>query len=885
MGIRNKARRRQPGIPLIFLVALALIWLATPRSAQTVDFTEDEYATIELGIPAGGSTNSDGTGTATIYSGVTVNDAGGLEAVYVNDGVPNLWTIENHGSLISEDTHSVLINTTCTLNNTGTILSELLTGVYVDFSNSMTFELNNSAGGLIQGDASGVSFNSTAIGSTGIVVNNGTIIGDVGIEVFDAATTLTNNGTITGLAGVAVRLGDAEDSNSYTLDNYGIIIGINDGFTAAVQFGAGADVITLQDGCRVSGGDIDTGNGDDTLTIMTGAQIINGNFAGQDCFDLLKLDGGGSGAVTWYVDDFEDIAKYGTGRWTLETALYLGFAGTVTIWEGDLGVNTDVYELGAAVEIKAAGTLSGNGSLNSGITSSGTIAPGNGADDPIGTLAVAGAVDMGTGAMAVDIGANGRSDLLDLIGTATVTAADLYVNEYTAIPDGELIDVILAASVIGSFGSLVQGSDLLVTFSQEPTGSSLGIRTTRDPYSKYAEGEDQTEVADALLLSVGDCSEDLGTVLAYIDFLPTEQDLQNAYEQLQPKPYAIHPDLILQSASFYRNTVNNRLAVRRREPAASPDFGDSTAPQIASTEYTGAMDPYYGSGGTIDTTIIPTINSKWELYSQYFSYWGEENQSSADFEYESFTFGTLLCLDRRFGRKLVSGIFAAAEISDIGWSATGKDGSKISFAVGPYLSYSKDRLVVEGSLSGSTNWFDNDRLIGINDLVRSAEAGYFGYDAAAQISTLYELGKGNLSLTPIVRLHYDFIYLDSFEEQGADSVNLIVSDRRIHSLGHEIGTAMAYRIEIGSWVVRPEIGAGWFHEYLDTRRDIRSSLTGAPDNSFTIATPIPPGNNFRWQAGIGLARGQSLSGTLIYEGELYESSWHHSLRAGLAYHY
>ena len=334
--------------------------------------------------------------------------------------------------------------------------------------------------------------------------------------------------------------------------------------------------------------------------------------------------------------------------------------------------------------------------------------------------------------------------------------------------------------------------------------------------------------------------------------------------------------------------VNNRLAARRREPALSPGFDGSTASQTvpALTEYSAAMDSYSESGGTVAITVeMPTKNGKWELYSQYFSYLGQENQSSSGSEYESLTFGTLLGLDRQFGRKVVSGFFTGAEISDIIWSETGNNGSKISLALGPYLSFYKNRFVVEGSLTGSANWFNNDRLISINDLVRSAEAGYAGYDMAAQISTLYELRKGGFSLTPVGRLHYDFIYMDAFEEQGADSVNLIVSDRLVHSLGHEIGTAIAYNIEVGSWLVRPEIGAGWFHEYLDTRRDIRSSLTGAPDNSFTIATSAPPGNTFRWQAGIGFAQGQSLSSTLMYAAELYEKIWNHSLRAGLTYRY
>ena len=545
MAIKNKAHWQQSGIPLVFLIALSLTLLAIPVPAETVvDITEDQDATIELGDFF---TPTDIFGTATIYSGVTVNDAGGLEAVIVNDSTDDdPWTIENHGSLISEDADSVYINTNCTVNNNGTILSELLAGVYVLADPGTLIELNNSAGGLIQGGASGVSFDLSNNG-TGVINNNGTIIGDVGIQVYDGATTttLTNTGTITGLAGSAVILGDNLDTNTYTLDNSGTITGNDPFLNQAVALGSGDDWIILQDGSRVIGGDIATGLGNNTLTVMTGAQMINGNFEGQGV-DLLNLDGNGTGAVTWDVFDFENLFKTGTGRWTLETLLALIGAGTITISEGDLGVNTVVTGLGSAVTIAAPGTLSGNGSLDSGINSDGTIAPGNGADDPFGTLDVTGDVAFNAASvMAVDIGANGRRDLLNLTGTATVNgAADIDVNEYTAIPHGDLIDVILATSVSGPFAPLVQDPpSLLVTFSQQALGDRIRILTARIAYSTFAETDNQSRVADALLQSVGDCTEDLGTVLAYIDFLPTEQDLQNAYEQLQPKPYAIHPDL------------------------------------------------------------------------------------------------------------------------------------------------------------------------------------------------------------------------------------------------------------------------------------------------------------------------------------------------------
>ena len=128
MEKRDQACRRQLGPSLLFLAFLFFNLLPAPLSAQTVDITEDQNLTVELGLGTSGP-DSDGSGTATIYSGVTVNDSAGFEAVIVNENPDNdLWTVVNSGSLISEDSDSVYIYTSCTLVNYGTILSESLAG-------------------------------------------------------------------------------------------------------------------------------------------------------------------------------------------------------------------------------------------------------------------------------------------------------------------------------------------------------------------------------------------------------------------------------------------------------------------------------------------------------------------------------------------------------------------------------------------------------------------------------------------------------------------------------------------------------------------------------------------------------------------------------------
>ena len=636
------------------------------------------------------------------------------------------------------------------------------------------------------------------------------------------------------------------------------------------------------------------GQGDDIVELRTGTQIINGDIDGGDFgggTDTLKLNG--SGTVTWGIYWFENLDKTGSRRWTLAYDLDLSDdagLGNTTITAGDLGVNAVLTS--AVVNVGAVGTLSGNGTIDGSITNNGTISPGNGSDSLFGAFAVqTGDVNfVGAGnTMAVDIGAQGTGDLLDIQNGTAAGSGTIQVNEVTAIPGG----------VVGNVTVITTGTPLTVTFGAGPLPLKPGltsfivqfwpqynpndftITTVRTPYSNFAATDNQAQVAEALYDSVGLSTGDLGRVLAHLDFLPL-QDLQNAFEELQPKAYAIHPSLVLQEADFFSSNVAGRLRDRRQESidSASPGGAQPENTSDPVTQERFIADPLDYTTDVSEPVSLSAEQSRWRIYAQTYARWSEAKADESVEGFDAVTFGTFFGTDRYIGQSLIGGICLGIGVTDIGTSNAGSNGSKLSLRFGPYFSYFRDGFVLEGSVTGSANWFGNRRSIDITGLSRTAEGSYDSYDLAAELATLYQLKFWGFTLAPELRLMYDYIYLNDFQETGADSINLVVFDRQVHSLNHRLGGRLGYDIKSAKSSLRPEAWFGWTHKYFDDEQVVRAGLAGAPQNDFTISTPGTPRDTLHWGAGITLSLATVVSSYLRYQAEIYQDVWNQSIRGG-----
>jgi hypothetical protein len=308
---------------------------------------DDDAVVIAATVPNNdpiidGQTNGAVLQTLTVHAGATLTVG---SFTFIATAVTNDGTIAGT-SPFGNATGVEIFNGAGTLTNSGTITGDVNgDGVVLRAGGTIT----NSQPGIITGGTDGVDTGTllsatitnegqitgtggdgVLIGTGGAITNSatGVILGaTAGVQSSGAATTVTNSGKIsgTGSKSVGVLFSDSPGKIfDNTLINNGTIIGNG---AAAVQFGAGNDVLVLWAGASFTGL-VDGGAGTNTLELAAGAA---GRLAGLGSsfthFGPLLIDAG----AKWTLVDTAHNAFGGnsiTGLTSLDTIDLAGFAFT-----------------------------------------------------------------------------------------------------------------------------------------------------------------------------------------------------------------------------------------------------------------------------------------------------------------------------------------------------------------------------------------------------------------------------------------------------------------------------------------------------------------------------------------------------------------------------
>ncbi|KAA0689538.1 autotransporter domain-containing protein [Neorhizobium sp. P12A] len=273
---------------------------------------------------------SDTDVTVTNYEGGTIIGRNGSGVGSDGNG-----TVTNYGTItgaiddnsVNGDGDGVDIDGFATIKNYGTIQGIGAKGEKDGSIN--TSEGVATGGGVIQN----LSSNAVISGAT-----NGILVDDSNAGNAPNATQITNMGTIRGQAGFGIKLIGVQND---TITNSGLIEGDNG---LAIDMGDGNDTLNIQAGSRIVG-TIDGGAGTDTVTLNG-----SGTFAGAQNFEFLDVQ---------------------SGNWILTGSQ--SYSGGVSLAGGTLSVDGT---LDATLNVGAGSVLNGNGTLGSAVIA-GTIAPGH----------------------------------------------------------------------------------------------------------------------------------------------------------------------------------------------------------------------------------------------------------------------------------------------------------------------------------------------------------------------------------------------------------------------------------------------------------------------------------------------------------------------------
>jgi len=626
--------------------------------------------------------------------------------------------------------------------------------------------------------------------------NNAILIDDSSGGGAFAATTINNAGTIRGEDGFGIRIiGDQND----TLTNSGLIEG-TDGLA------------------------VDLGGGDDTLNVRTGAQFV-GLVDGGEGTDTISLDGTGTFGGG---SNFEYL-NVESGSWTLTGAQ--DYSGGVNVKAGRLSVDGT---LGGVLTVGAGSVLDGTGRLGS-VTVAGTIAPGH----SIGTLTVNGDYAQTAGSTyAVEVNAEGKSDLIDVTGRATLAGMVAVTPAAGTYETGTRYTILSAAGgVSGSYDTLSSPSTLFADFAlaYDPSNVYLDVTRSAVAYADVAVTQNQRQTAAGL--------ESLGSgnlLYEAIAALPDAVSAQTAFDSLSGEIQASTKSGLIEDSRFVRDAVNERLRAA---------FAGNTAP--AATE------------GLV-------------FWSEGYGAWGESTGSSADMDRSSggFFIGGDVALNDIWRAGFAGGYGRSS--FDIDDRASSADADTYTLAA-----YAGAEIGAFGLRFGAAHsWHDVDtsRAIGFAGFADRAEASYDARTAQLFGEAGYTIRHGAASFEPFAGLAYVNLHTDAFSESGRAGLGFAsdTTDVTYTTLGLRAATAL----DLGGMAARLHGTLGWQHAFGDTTPTARAAFAGG--SGFTVeGVPIAE-DAALLKAGFDIDLSGAASLDISYTGRLAEDIKDHGFGARLS---
>lgn len=791
----------QVGASNLSLASVAL----SGGEGKTVNFNGDIYATTL-------SFSSDGT--AIIASGKSITG-----------DVDNLSSTANLGTLtLSGGNQAVSGNIGAT---------DALKEVIVD-SGTATF------GGNIASETLTVTSNGTAIIASGKNVT-------ADVNSFHGQGTLTLAGgdqVITGDVGTASQswLGTVNIGGSGTATFNGAVktkyfnvtddreIVFNDSVTTLNDFTLSADsTVTLADGkdMTLGSGGMTSQSGQGTLT-LSGDHTITGNIGstlvGNNGLKLITV---GNGAVS-INGDVRALAVNFAGDNELTIGSGYGITGSVTTALNNTGTLTfagatstggTIGALGQALKIlnfNGATTLSNDiYAANTYIKSGSTVAMAmdtaitgnltlNNASDAVldlglNTLTLAGNYTQSDDSRLKISLSDADWGRVDATGSPNISAlSTLDVDVTGLLTHGAAFTVIDCAS-FGSIGELnIVWDSPLFNIRRTTSNEDLIIHVTR--FKTYAEmglNPNAVAVGQALDSILSSATGDMRTILGSLDAMESQQQISAALDSMEPVTDG--------AQTAISNNVMNK-------------FVGTTILRLQDSKI---------EEGKAEKVV--ELNPQNDIWAQFYGDYAHQGKRGLSNGYRARMWGTVVGIDRLFREgALRLGFAQGFGFSKIrskdNYGRTGID----SYQTGFYGEYqAKDSpFILDAVLTYGYNQYDSSRHVAVGGLNRTAQSDYDGQQFSSYLEAGYKIEKNGFDIIPLLALNYTHLYLSSYAETGADSLNLSVNSQQYDSLEPGVGLRLSKAFENKTGIITPEIRFRYFYDTINDKQQTIATFAG-----------------------------------------------------------
>jgi T5SS/PEP-CTERM-associated repeat protein len=533
-----------------------------------------------------------------------------------------------------------------------------------------------------------------------------------------------------------------------------------------------------------------------------------------------------------------------TGDATVTTAMVVDNSSTVSI-NGTLTTPTLTLNLGSRVQ--------GTGTLNGSLEVNGTLAPGN---SP-GTFFLAGGnLTMGAGSTwDQEIFSTSVFDVVNVTGgtallngtmniTPTAGGSLQYGNQYNFLTaDG---------GITGTFSSIVAPSGYRGRLIN--SGTVAGILVAPSSYTLVAQSPNQARVAGALDGFISATSGDRLTVSTALDRLGAGA-YSSAFEQMMPSIYSSLPTLAFNTA----NALNTKLFERIWLMQVAGLSGAAVA----------------GDSPTQNNDNNPLglkADQNWSPFVDANGIFASANSGGALDTYNAQNGGVTTGGMYKFLPNLMAGGYAGYQYTHAGYDgSTSMEDNAARFGLlaswaGDTCYRNTDNIYLNGLVGGQMHNYNVDRQIVFSDINRTANATPTGGELDSAVQVGYNIREGGFTFGPQASLQYTYLGVGSFNESGADSLDLSVDSFNSSSMMFTLGGQGAYRIEVDEdFAVIPMADASWQHECLQNSYGIQSAFaTGGPSESFNFQSSAPLRDFFYGGVGVGFAIGQNWQVSVLW---------------------
>ncbi len=496
------------------------------------------------------------------------------------------------------------------------------------------------------------------------------------------------------------------------------------------------------------------------------------------------------------------------------------FIGPTTVTAGMFTIDGSIT---SPVTVLPAGTLNGSGSITGNVVIGGTLGPG----DSIGTLMVNGSVDFQTGSTFQVEADPTRADNLDVNAAGDIVIASGSTIEVVPTPatyGANMVYQIASTegSVIGTFSNVVNTFPLInaeIVYRSTPTPSltstaaginEIDLILNFMSLSSQVTSGNAGAIAQSLNGFTPVPGSDMEVVLRQLYFLPNQQALESALNQMQPS--------ILNSLTLAQQ--NSSLSVSSVFFQHASHLRDISCP------------------------CTPAQDKTWRIWGDGGIDWARQGGNHQNVGFHAKTWLGVVGIDYRLVKHLYLGVLGARTETTIDCHHHLAKGNIHATYVGLYSHWLHCSYFANAFVVTSFDGYHSKRAVKFGTIDRSPHGHHPGHSLLSHIDLGVILGKNRRAqVSPYGRLDYLYQREKGYTETKAQSLDNNIRSRSSNMLRTEVGVEGRYCPSknpsrktrfLGKNAFTPSGKIGWVRETRFHGKNINARLVDVPNRYHVV---------------------------------------------------